>query len=138
MISFKGSHFPKEVIMQAIRWNTAYSLSYRDVEKLLEERGLELDHATINKWVIKYSPLFELKFRTRKKAVGKSWRMDETYIKVKGQWFYYYRAVYTGNQTIDFMKFCKKIVRLLLDKLSILITLLNKNIDLSNALPSPC
>ena len=108
MISFKGSHFPKEVIMRSIRWYTAYSLSYRDVEELLEERGIELDHATINRWVVKYSPLLELKFRKRKKEVGRSWRMDETYIKIKGQWFYYYRAVDTDNQTIDFFLSAKR------------------------------
>lgn len=102
MISFKGSHFPKEVIMQSIRWYTSYSLSYRDVEELLEERGVELDHATVNRWVVKYSPLLELKFRKHKKKIGSSWRMDETYIKIKGCWVYYYRAVDTDNQTIDF------------------------------------
>jgi putative transposase len=102
VISFKGSHFPKEVIMQSIRWYTSYSLSYRDVEELLEERGVELDHATVNRWVVKYSPLLELKFRKRKKKTGSSWRMDETYIKIKSRWVYYYRAVDTDNQTIDF------------------------------------
>jgi len=85
----------------SIRWYTAYSLSYRDVEELLEERGTGIDHATVNRWVIKYSPLLELSFRKRKKKVRGSWRMDET-IKIKGQWFYYYRAVDTDNNTIDF------------------------------------
>jgi putative transposase len=102
MISFKGSHFPKEVILMSIRWYTAYSLSYRDVEELLEERGIALDHATVNRWVIKYAPLLESEFRKKKRATGNSWRMDETYIKIKGQWCYYYRAVDTDNNTIDF------------------------------------
>lgn len=86
----------------AIRWYVAYPLSYRHVEELMEERGLELDHATVNRWVIKYSSALESKFRQIKKPIGKSWRMDETYIKVKGQWVYYYRAVDKQNQTVDF------------------------------------
>jgi transposase-like protein len=102
MISFKGCHFPKDVILMAIRWYTAYPLSYRHVEELMDERGIDLDHATVNRWVVKYSPAIESQFRQVKKPIGKSWRMDETYIKVKGQWVYYYRAVDKENQTIDF------------------------------------
>jgi putative transposase len=102
MQSFKGSHFPPDVILMAIRWYVAYPLSYRHVEELMEERGVKLDHATVNRWVVKYSPTLETKFRQLKKPIGKSWKMDETYIKVKGQWTYYYRAVDKANQTIDF------------------------------------
>jgi transposase-like protein len=102
MISFKGAHFPKEIILMAVRWYLAYPLSYRHVEELLKERGLATDHATINRWVIKYAPLLENESRKYKKNVGKSWRMDETYIKVKGNWVYYYRAVDKRNNTIDF------------------------------------
>ncbi|AIK95660.1 IS6 family transposase [Candidatus Odyssella acanthamoebae] len=102
MISFKGCHFPKDVIMMCIRWYVAYPLSYRHVEELMEERGVYLDHATINRWVVKYSPALEVKFRKCKKPVGKSWRMDETYIKIKGEWLYYYRAVDKEGNTIDF------------------------------------
>ena len=102
MIDFKGCHFPKDVILMAIRWYIAYPLSYRHVEELMEERGLGVDHATVNRWVIKYSPALESKFRQAKKPIGVSWRMDETYIKVKGQWVYYYRAVDKENQTVDF------------------------------------
>ncbi len=101
-MKFKGCHFPKDVILQAIRWYTAYPLSYRHVEELMEERGIRLDHATVNRWVVKYSSVLESQFRQVKKQVGKSWRMDETYIKVKGQWVYYYRAVDKQWQTIDF------------------------------------
>ena len=100
-MKFKGSHFPKDVILKAIRWYTAYPLSYRHVEELMEERGIDVDHATVNRWVVKYSPSLESTFRQTKKPIGKSWRMDETYIKVKGQWVYYYRAVDKENQ-----KFC--------------------------------
>ncbi len=102
MLSFKGCHFPQEVILMAIRWYIAYPLSYRHVEELMEERGVQLDHATVNRWVIKYSSLLESQFRQTKKLIGMSWRMDETYLKVKGQWCYYYRAVDKENQTVDF------------------------------------
>ena len=87
-----------------VRWYLAYSLSYRDVEELALERGLKVDHATINRWVICYSPQMAEVFRKRyKRPVGISWRMDETYIKVKGQWVYLYRAVDKEGQTVDFM-----------------------------------
>lgn len=87
-----------------VRWYLAYPLSYRDIEELALERGLKVDHSTINRWVIKYSPQLEESFRKHhKKQVGRSWRMDETYIKVKGQWVYLYRAVDKEGNTIDFM-----------------------------------
>jgi transposase-like protein len=101
-ISFKGAHFPQEVILMGVRWYLAYPLSTRHVEELMEERGVELDHATINRGVIKYSPLLEEAFHRRKRPVWVSWRMDETYIKVKGEWKYLYRAVDKHGQTIDF------------------------------------
>ncbi len=101
-MNFKGSHFPKDVILMSMRWYIAYPLSYRHVEELLSERGLSVDHATVNRWVVKHSPTLESKFRNTKKVVGKSWKMDETYIKVKGRWVYYYRAVDKEGQTIDF------------------------------------
>ena len=102
-ISFKGAHFPQEVILMGVRWYLAYPLSTRHVEELMEERGVELDHATINRWVIKYSPLLEEAFHRRKRLVWVSWRMDETYIKVKGAWKYLYRAVDKYGKTIDFL-----------------------------------
>ena len=86
-----------------VRWYVAYPLSSRHVEELMEERGVELDHATIHRWVIKYSPLLEEAFHSRKRPVWGSWRMDETYIKVKGEWRYLYRAVDKTGQTIDFL-----------------------------------
>ena len=102
-ISFKGAHFPPEIILMGVRWYVAYPLSTRHVEELMEERGVELDHATINRWVIKYSPQLEEAFHRRKRRVWVSWRMDETYVKVKGQWRYLYRAVDKTGQTIDFL-----------------------------------
>ncbi len=102
-ISFKGAHFPQDVILMGVRWYVAYPLSTRHVEELMEERGVEVDHSTINRWVIKYSPQLEEAFHRRKRLVWVSWRMDETYIKVKGEWRYLYRAVDKMGQTIDFL-----------------------------------
>jgi transposase-like protein len=102
-ISFKGAHFPQEIILMGVRWYLAYPLSYRHVEELMEERGVLLDHATIQRWVVKYSPQLEEAFHRRKRPVWVSWRMDETYIKIKGQWYYLYRAVDKTGQTIDFL-----------------------------------
>ena len=104
MMSFKRRHFKQDMILMLVRWYVAYSLSYRDIEALGLERGLKVDHSTINRWVIEYSPQLEEAFRKRhKRPVGISWRMDETYIKVKGQWVYLYRAVDKEGQTVDFM-----------------------------------
>src|SRR6516162_2481266 len=102
-IDFKGAHFPPEVILMGVRWYVAYPLSTRHVEELMEERGVEVDHSTINRWVIKYSPQLEEAFHRRTRPVWVSWRMDETYIKVKGQWRYLYRAVDKYGETIDFL-----------------------------------
>jgi putative transposase len=103
MVSFKGVHFVKDIILTCVRWYVAYPLSYRQVEELMEECGVELDHATIHRWVLKYSPQLEEKFHPRKRPVGRRWRMDETYIRVKGEWRYLYRAVDKTGQTIDFL-----------------------------------
>src|SRR5262249_28961799 len=103
MISVKGAHFPQEIILMGVRWYLAYPLSYRHVEELLEERGVPVDHATIQRWVVKYSPQLEAAFHRRKRSGWVSWRMEETYIKVKGQWYYLYRAVDKTGQTIDFL-----------------------------------
>jgi len=102
-VSFKGAHFPQDVILTGVRWYVAYPLSTRHVEELMEERGVTVDHATINRWVIKYSPQLEEEFHRRKRPVWVSWHMDETYIKVKGHWYYLYRAVDKTGQTIDFL-----------------------------------
>lgn len=85
----------------AVRWYLAYALSYRDIEELLQERWLRIDHATVNRWVIEYSPQLASAFKAKKKPVKSSWRMDETYVKVKGEWMYQYRAVDKAGDTID-------------------------------------
>jgi putative transposase len=102
-ISFKGAHFPPEIILMGVRWYLAYPLSTRHVEELMLERGVHVDHSTVNRWVIKYSPQLEEAFHRRKRPVWVSWRMDETYIKVKGVWRYLYRAVDKYGETIDFL-----------------------------------
>jgi putative transposase len=104
MLSFKWRHFKKDIILMAVRWYVAYSLSYRDIEELMAERGVEVDHSTLNRWVVKYAPELEAEFRRKhKKQVGTSWRMDETYVKIKGVWHYLYRAVDKSGNTVDFM-----------------------------------
>ncbi|MEZ8881650.1 IS6 family transposase [Vibrio lentus] len=99
---FKGCHFPSEVILETVRYYLAYKLSYREIEEIQSERGVVVDHATINRWVIKFAPILEHNLRCKKKAVSGSWRMDETYIKVKGEWLYYYRAVDKFGHVVDY------------------------------------
>ena len=99
----KRLHFPVDVILLCVRWYVAYSLSLRDLEEMIAEHGIEVDHSTVHRWVIKLVPLFEKAFRKHKRSVGKSWRMDETYIKVRGQWKYLYRAVDKAGDTVDFL-----------------------------------
>jgi len=103
MISFKGAQFPKDVILFAVFFYVRYTVSYRDLEEIMAERGVEVDHATLNRWVAKYSPLIANSARRRKAPTDRSWRMDETYIKVKGEWVYLYRAVDKLGKTLDFM-----------------------------------
>ena len=94
----------KDVILLVVRWYLSYSLSYRDIEEMMLERGTKVDHSTLNRWVIEYAPLLESEFRkNHKKKTGSSWRMDETYIKINGIWNYLYRAVDKEGETIDFM-----------------------------------
>jgi len=102
-VSLKGAHFPQEIILTCVRWYVAYPLSTRHGEELMQERGVAVDHATVNRWVIKYSPPLEEVFHRRKRPVGRRWRLDETYIRVKGEWRYLYRAVDKRGQTIDFL-----------------------------------
>ena len=99
----KRLHYPLDVILVCVRWYVAYALSLRNLEEMMAERGVNVDHSTVHRWVIKLVPLFEKAFRQYKRPVGKSWRMDETYIKVGGQWKYLYRAVDKAGSTVDFL-----------------------------------
>ena len=101
--------FPIEVILVCIRWYAAYPLSCRHLEEMMEERGVSVDHSTVSRWAIRFLPLLEKIFRRKyKRSVGRSWRMDETYIKVKGAWKYLYRAVDKEGNTIDFLLTAKR------------------------------
>jgi putative transposase len=108
MVNTKGMRFPIDVILVCIRWYAAYPLSYRHLEEMMEERGVVVDHSSINRWAIRFLPLLEEIFRKYKRPVGRSWRMDETYIKVKGVWKYLYRAVDKEGNTVDFLLTAKR------------------------------
>ena len=99
----KRLHFPLEVMLVCVRWYAAYPLSRRNLEEMMAERGVSVDHATVHRWALKILPVMAAVFRTRKRSVGGSWRVDETYILVDGQWKYLYRAVDRMGQTVDFL-----------------------------------
>jgi transposase-like protein len=103
VIDFKGNQFEREIILWGVRWYVAYPISYRQLEEMMGERGVAVDHSTLNRWVIKYTPEFEKQFRRRQRPVGRSWRLDETYVKIKGKWASLYRAVDNEGHTIDFL-----------------------------------
>ena len=108
MLNTKGLRFPIDVILVCIRWHAAYPLSYRHLEEMMQERGVFVDHSSINRWAIRFLPLLEKVLRKHQRSVGVSWRMDETYIKVKGQWKYLYRAVDKAGKTVDFLLTAKR------------------------------
>ena len=99
----KRLYYPLEVIVSCVRWYVAYPLSLRHLEETMAERGIAVDHSTVHRWAIKLLPVFEKAFRRCKRAVGKIWRMDETYVKVRGEWTYLYRAVDKEGNTVDFL-----------------------------------
>jgi len=103
MISLKGSRFPPDAVLYAVFFYVRYPVSFRDLEEILAERGVRVDHAILNRWAVTYSPLIAEKARSRKSSAPRSWRVDETYIKVKGKWNYYYRAMEKHGKTLDFM-----------------------------------
>jgi transposase-like protein len=100
---FKGRHFQASLIVQAVSWYLRYPLSYRDIEELFLERGLEVDHSTLNRWVLAYAPLIERRLRFFRKPHCGSIRIDETYIKIRGQWRYLYRAIDKHGTPVDFL-----------------------------------
>jgi transposase, IS6 family len=99
--AFAGFRFPPEVIVLAVRWYLRFGLSYRDVEELLAERGIEVDHVTVHRWVQRFAPLLADAARFGRHRVGDRWHVDETYVKVAGRWVYLYRAVDQYGQVID-------------------------------------
>jgi transposase-like protein len=99
--AFAGFCFPPDVIVLAVRWYLRFGLSYRDVEELLAERGVEVDHVTVCRWVQRFTPLLAEAARPCRHAVGNRWQMDETYVKVAGRWCYVYRAIDQFGQVID-------------------------------------
>ena len=100
---FKWRHFEGQIILLCVRWYLRYCLSYRDLEEMMAERGLTLDHTTIYRWAQKYTPELGQRCRPHLKQTNDSWRVDETYIKVKGQWMYLYRAVDSAGNTLEFL-----------------------------------
>jgi len=99
---FRGRHFDREIIILCIRWYLSFKLSYRDLVRMMSERGIGLAHTTILRWVQHYTPEFVKRWQRYSRPVGGSWRCDETYIKVKGNWMYLYRAVDKAGKTVDF------------------------------------
>ena len=105
---FKGRHFEAGLIVQAVSWYLRYPLSYRDIEELLLERGLEVDHSTVNRWVLAYAPLVERRLRPFRKPHCGSIRVDETYVRIRGRWRYLYRAIDKYGEAVDFLLSAKR------------------------------
>jgi putative transposase len=99
---FKGRHFDRSVILLCVRWYLAYGLSLRNLEEMMGERGISVDHATVHRWVVRYSSELLERFNQRKRAITGKWHIDETYIKVRGQWRYLYRAIDSNGDTVEF------------------------------------
>jgi len=99
---FKGRHFDREILVLCVRWYLSFKLSFRDLVAMMSERGIGIAHTTILRWVQHYTPEFEKRWERYARSTGGSWRMDETYIRVKGEWMYLYRAVDKAGKTVDF------------------------------------
>jgi hypothetical protein len=128
-----------DVMLTCVRWYVAYPLSLRHLEEMMAERGVAVDHATVHRWAIKIVPVLALVFRRRKRCVGTSWRMDETYILVHGHWKYLYRAVDRAGDTIDLLLTAKRdkaAARLFLDR-AIALKAEPAKITSTRAVPTP-
>jgi len=106
--SFKWKHYEGEIILLNVRWFLKYALSYRNLKEMMAEREVKVDHTTIMRWVHQYSPAIEKKIRRHLRPTNDSWRVDETYVKVKGKWKYFYRAVDSTENTVYFMLSAKR------------------------------
>lgn len=99
---FKGRHFDKSVILLCVRWYLTYNLSLRNLKEMMAERGIAMDHSTVHRWVLYFSPKLLERFNRRKRQVTRKWNLDETYVKVKGEWSYLYRAIDSNGDTVEF------------------------------------
>ncbi|WP_042546523.1 IS6 family transposase [Yersinia aldovae] len=106
--AFKRLHYPVDIIALSVHWYLTYSLSLRNLEEMMAERGVVVDYSTLYRWVLRLTPLLDKAFRRHQRSAGRRWRMDEIYIKIKGQWKYLCRAVDTAGHTIDFLLTAKR------------------------------
>ena len=108
---FGGRHFDREIIVLCVRWYLRFKLSFRDLVEMMAERGLSMAHTTIMRWVHHYAPEFERRWNRFARPAGPSWRVDETYVKIRGMWAYLYRAVDGEGKTVDFRAAAKAFFR---------------------------